>query len=86
MNDHDTTDWMPCVREKVMLEGVGRRGDFASVQSVVHSTKDCVFLTGGWTFEKIDGEWRTPSSTEILMRRAPHLDQSAAMPSTGKNS
>jgi hypothetical protein len=66
--------WRPRTGEKTVLKGTGRRGDFHSVQSVLEATEDHVLLTGGWIFEKRDGAWRTPSSSEILLHSAPQLN------------
>lgn len=67
--------WQPTTGEKTALKGTGRRGDFHSVQDVLEATEDRVLLTGGWTFERRDGAWRTPSSPDILLHPAPHLNR-----------
>lgn len=70
--------WLPKTGEKAVLKGTGRSGDFHSVQSVLEATGDRVLLTGGWTFERRDGAWRTPSSPDILLHPAPHLNRDDA--------
>lgn len=73
----DIAEWAPRAGEHAFLEGVGTRGDFASVQTVIEAEDDAVVLTGGWRFEKRDGAWRTETSPEILLRPASHLNDDA---------